>query len=49
MTYRYIKQSGQGLRYDVIAPDGRRMCIAHNKYDAERIVTALNLLWDAYV
>ena len=42
MTYRYVKQSGQGLRYDVIAPDGMRECIAHNEASAARVVNALN-------
>ena len=42
MTYRYVKQSGIGLRYDVISSSGRRIAIAHNEGDAARVVSALN-------
>ena len=42
MDYRYIEQSGQGLRYDVVTPGGERLCIAHSKRDAKMIVQSLN-------
>lgn len=40
--HRYIEQSQQGLRFDVMTPDNRRICIAHSKADAEAIVAALD-------
>ncbi len=40
--YRYIIQSGQGLRFDVMTPSNRRICIAHDEKDAKLIVQALN-------
>lgn len=42
MMHRYIEQSQQGLRFDIMTPGNRRICIAHSKEDAEKIVTALD-------
>lgn len=40
--HRYIEQSGQGHRFDVMTPDNRRICIAHSESDAKLIVKALD-------
>lgn len=40
--HRYIEQSQQGLRFDIMTPDNRRICIAHSKADAAAIVAALD-------
>lgn len=42
MKYRYIKQSGQGSRYDVVASNGARIGIVHKKVYADKIVRFLN-------
>lgn len=42
MTYRYVKQSGMGLRYDVFSSRDRRIAVAHNDVDAALVVKALN-------
>lgn len=42
MKYRYVKQSGQGLRFDIISSSDRRIATACNEVDAARIVCALN-------
>ena len=42
MTYRYIKQSCQGLRFDIMDPQNNRICIAHEEDAAKKIVRALD-------
>lgn len=45
--HRYIEQSQQGLRFDIMTPDNRRICIAHSKSDAAAIVAALDAAFGA--
>jgi len=42
MTYRYITQSGQGLRFDIMDAQNNRICVAHAEYVAKIIVRALD-------
>ena len=42
MTHRYIKQSGQWLRFDVFDSENKRVCIAHEESTAKKIVMALD-------
>ena len=42
MTYRYIKQSGQGLRFDITDSQNNRICIAHDEEFAKIVVRALD-------
>lgn len=43
MTHRYIKQSGQGLRFDILDSKDNRVCIAHEEECAKKVVRALML------
>jgi len=42
MAYRYITQSGQGLRFDILDSENNRICIAHEEDAAKKIVRALD-------
>jgi len=42
MTYRYVKCSGQGLRFDILNPDNQRIAICWQEMDAKLIVERLN-------
>lgn len=44
MTHRYIRQSGQGLRFDIFDSENNRICIAHKEEYAKKVICAL----DAY-
>lgn len=42
MAHRYIKQSGQGLRFDIFDSANNRICIAHEEGLAKKVVRALD-------
>jgi len=42
MAHRYVTQSGQGLRFDILDSEGQRVCIAHDEEIAKKIVRALD-------
>lgn len=42
MSNRYIKHSGQGLRFEIYDYENNRVCIAHDEQHAKRIVRALD-------
>jgi len=42
MTHRYVTQSGQGIRFDILDSANSRICIAHDEETAKKIVRALD-------